>query len=231
MNPRTSSILLLAPLIVIVACTAAENYYTVDDLRPEMLAPQPYLIQPGDELDIRFFHTPLLNTVLPVRPDGIISMPYAQAVKAAGRTPEDVSRDLAASYGKVLNDPEVAVIVRSFSDYKVHVGGRVVRPGVFPLSGPLTVTQAIFQAGGFQQEAWLSQTLIIRKKPDGQPMVICVDLWDALEGRDLRQDLQLRPWDVVYVPDSAIALVNKFVDLYIRKNIPANFGFRFDVPI
>jgi protein involved in polysaccharide export with SLBB domain len=214
-----------------VACSAAKNGMTVDDLQKEPpRPPEPYRIAAGDDLEIRFFHTPELNATLPVRPDGKISLPYAQTVQAEGRTPEELSQDLARDYGKVLRDPEIAVIVRTFSTQQIHVGGRVEKGGLFPLKRPMTVLQSIFEAGGYKPEARLSQVLVIRKEPDGTPRVIVVNINRALNGSDPKQNIALQPCDVVYVPDVPIARVNEFVDLYIRKNLPTDFGFRFNFP-
>jgi polysaccharide biosynthesis/export protein len=213
------------------ACSAAKNAMTVDDLEKEPpRPPEPYRIAAGDELEIRFFHTPELNATLPVRPDGKISLPYAKMQQAEGRTPEELSLELESEYGKVLREPEIAVLVRTFTGQQVHVGGRVEKGGVIPLRKPMTVLQAIFEAGGYKPEARLSQVLVIRKEPDSTPRVIVVNVHDALNGSDPRQDIQLQAWDVVYVPDVPIARVNEFVDLYIRKNLPVDYGFRSTFP-
>jgi protein involved in polysaccharide export with SLBB domain len=215
---------------LLAGCVAAKNALHVEDLEDQVGAPQErYTILPGDELDIRFFHTPDKNLTLPVRPDGYISLPHVLEVSAAGKTPEQLSQELNAAYGDVLIDPQIAVIVRAFSAQRVHVGGRVEHPGVFPLTRSMTVLESIHQAGGYQQQAMLSQVLVIRKMPGGDHQIISVNLNKALNGTDLRQNIELRPYDAVYLPDQPIAVVNTWVDLYIRQNIPFNFGFRWDV--
>ena len=168
---------------------------------------------------------------MPVRPDGYISLPRLLEVRAAGKTPGDLARELMERYGQDLRDPQIAVIVRTFSAHRVHVGGRVKRPGVFPLRQPLTVLEAIFEAGGTDPQAWMAQVLVIRRKPQGSYGILAVNLKKALSGEDMGQNLQLLPFDAVYVPDSPIAEVNTFVDLYIRKNIPVDFGIRYAVEL
>lgn len=191
--------------------------------------PEPYRILAGDELEIRFFHTPELNATLPVRPDGYISLPYAREVRAAGRTPDEVAQELMIRYGEELRDPEIAVIVQSFSASRIHVGGRVKKPGVFPLQGGMTVLQSVFEAGGLESSARLSEVLVIRRTPDRSYIVIPVDLEAVLDGTDVSQNIALMPFDAVYVPDSPIGNVNTWIDLYIRQNIPINFGIRPEV--
>ena len=167
---------------------------------------------------------------LPVRPDGHISLPYVGEVRAEGKTPDVLSRELEKRYASELKKPEIAVIVRSFSANQIHVGGRVDAPGVFPLSGPLTVLDSLFIAGGYDPEAQLSEVVIIRRMRD-KLLVIPVNLEAVLDGTDVKQNIRLQPYDAVYVPNSTIADINTWVDLYIRKNIPFNFGVRLAIPI
>ena len=219
-------------LPAIVGCgSVAEVSVLPGELSPELLeVTTPYRIAPGDELEIAFFHTPELNMTLPVRPDGMIAVPLALNVMAAGKTPEKLARELQSVYREELRNPEVAVIVRTFTGYQIHVGGEVDEPGVFPLVGRVTALQAVFAAGGFLPRARRHEVLVIRPKGDSDHVVITLDLDLAIDGRDPSQNIVLKPYDVVFVPPSAIANVNTWVDLYIRENIPINFGIRPDVP-
>jgi protein involved in polysaccharide export with SLBB domain len=187
-----------------------------------------YRIQPGDELEVRFFHTPEQNVILPVRPDGLISLPLAYEVRAAGRTPEELRQDLVQRYTQELMKPEIAVIVRTITGYQVHVGGEVGRAGVLELTGPATVLQAVFQAGGFLTSASPEHTIVVRRHDDGGYEIHELDLAAVLEGEDARGNMLLQPFDVVFIPRSRVAEVNKWVDLYIRRNIPITFSYRFE---
>lgn len=190
--------------------------------------PGPYRIRPGDELEIRFFHTPDQNVTLPVRPDGYISLPLVYEVQAAGRTAEELRRELVERCSQELAEPEIAVIVRSFTGYFVHVGGQVTKPGVLQLTGPRTVLQAVFEAGGMLKTASPSDVLVVRLQPDGGHTLVKADLEAVLTGQRADGDFVLQPYDIVYVPTSAIADVNTWIDLYIRENIPISFtiGYR-----
>jgi polysaccharide export outer membrane protein len=187
-----------------------------------------YRLQPGDELDIRFYYNPELNTSVLIRPDGRISLPLANEVQAAGQTPAQLSQRLRSAYEKELRRPELTVIVRSFNSQKVFVGGEVASPGVIQALGPLTVLQSVTQAGGFKETARLNEVLVIRRDPSQpDPIVIPVDIASVVDGTQTNQDIALMPFDVVYVPKSPIANVNKFVDQYIRQNIPFGFGLTY----
>jgi len=222
---------LVALLAGLAACSTPLRSGVIPHTPPPASLPAgPYLIQAGDELEIRFFHTPEQNVTLPVRPDGMISLPLANEVQAAGRTAEELRLDLVQRYSRELAKPEIAVLVRSFTGYQVHVGGEVGRPGVLELTGARTVLQAVFEAQGFLPTASPRDAIVVRARPDQSYEIVPVDLEAVLAGTDARGNLMLRPYDVVYVPPSTIANVNKWVDQYLRKNIFINFTYRIDSP-
>lgn len=223
---RLPSVLLL-PVLLLAGCVFVEKPTLPGSAEYAAASRQgAYRILAGDELEIRFFHTPDHNVTLPVRPDGYISLPYAREVLAAGKTPDELTEELTRRYSVELRDPEIAVVCRSFSAHKIHVGGRVEAPGVLPLTGSMTVLQSLFAAGGTTPEARLSEVVVIRRSPDSSYLVIPIDIKAILDGSDVTQNIELMPYDAVYVPDSPIAEVNTWVDQYLRKNIPINFSVR-----
>lgn len=186
--------------------------------------PAAYRLGPGDQIDLRFFYNPELDTQLVVRPDGRISAPLVDDLWVAGRTVPEVNADLREVYAKELRRPEVTVIVRFFAANRYFVSGEVNTPGAFESPGGLTVLQSIAQAGGMKDTARSDEIAIVRRDATGEPYVVPVDLDRLISGEDTSQDLRLQPQDVVFVPKSDIAEVNKFVDQYIRKNIPVGVG-------
>ena len=218
-------ILLFLVFLCLCACAGppGQNATTVGK---DLMAPvvqSEYRMNPGDVLDIKFFYNPELNETVMVRPDGRISLQLANEVMASGLTPEELRKSLSARYGKEINKPEVSVIVRSFSMQRVYIDGEVFRPGMLPLTGPVTVHQAIAAAGGFRETARRTDVIIIRQA-SGRPVPLKVNMEDVQKKTDPSQDVLLAPFDIVYVPRSNIAEVNKFVDLYIRRNIPVGAG-------
>lgn len=188
-----------------------------------------YVIQTGDQLDVKFFYNPELNEQVTVRPDGRISLQLAPEIVAAGLTPAQLTEALVKNYEKELANPGVTVIVRSFSSQRVYVDGEVNKPGMVSLAGPLTVLQSIAEAGGFKDTARTGQVIVIRKTGDGKPLAIAVNLDDVRNAAEGSSDILLAPYDIVYVPKSAIANVNQFVDKYIRQNIPIPFGISYGI--
>jgi polysaccharide biosynthesis/export protein len=184
-----------------------------------------YKIQVGDTLDVKFFYNPELSDSIMVRPDGRMSLQFARNMKVAGLTPSELEQLLMQRYEDVIDNPEITVIVRSFSTHKVYVDGEVERPGVVSLSGPLTLLQAVSSAGGFKDSARLKEIVVLRRGEDRKPVTVVVNAASIRDGTDTSQDILLKPFDIVYVPKSPIGNVNTWVDLYIRKNMPFNAGF------
>lgn len=185
-----------------------------------------YILQIEDLLDIKFFFNSELNEEkIPIRPDGRISLQLVGEVMAAGRTPAELATVLRKLYERELKKPEVAVIVRSFAQHRVYVDGEVEKPAEVELRGPLTALQAIASAGGLKESGQLDDVLVLRLGSDNRAIVFHINLKKVLDGEDDgNQDVKLAPYDIVYVPRSRIADVNRFVHLYMRKNIPITFG-------
>ncbi len=227
--PRAFRRLVLAVLFPAVALLAACGT-TVENpapLPPQQQALAPYIIQPGDSLDVRFFYNPELNEEVTVRPDGAISLPLAGEVKAAGETPVQLEDALKQRYAAELRQAAITVIVKGFAGQRVYVAGEVGEPKMVNIIGDLTALQAVTSAGGFKPSGCEDQVLVIRRNGTPRPTVIPVNLKKAIDGSDTRQDITLQPYDVVYVPKTKIAEVDAWVDQYVRQLIPAPFGIGY----
>jgi polysaccharide export outer membrane protein len=178
-----------------------------------------YLIQPGDDIEVKFTLTPELNERQIVRPDGRISMQSVHPdLLAAGKTVDALEAALGQAYLGQLRDPDITVLVRAYGGNRIYVGGEVTVPGVLPLNGPTTAFEAILQAQGFKDTAWPAQVILFRQAGGGKWRTI--DLSQAPMVPRGPQDVLLQPRDVLYVPRSPIANVGRFVDLYIRRLLP-----------
>ncbi len=225
-----SSKLWTAVTCLFAACASVD----LDQIIPieEYQAPQsvpapPYQLQPGDILEIRYLHNSDLNVTLPIPPDGTISLPRAHGLQAAGKTVAELEEELLTRTTEFTN-PEVVVILQKYSSHQAHIGGEVRRPGVIDLHGRMTVLQAIFEAGGLLDTAHLNQVLLIRRNPDLTHQVLLVDLEGVIEGSQPRQNVELLPYDAVFIPKTRIANFDVFVDQYIRKAIPITFSYKIE---
>ena len=190
------------------------------DTQARLHPAEEYKIQYGDQLDVKFLYNPELNENLPVRPDGRITLQIVGDLMVVGMTPTQLSEALKARYAAEIKKPEITVIVRQFAAQKIFVDGEVGRPGLVPLVGAMTVSQAITQSGGFGYDARKTQVIVIRQNPGGKPFVAVVDILQVQRGIDMTNDINLMPYDMVYVPKSQIAEVDKWVAQYIRNLLP-----------
>lgn len=213
-----------AALLILAGCTESA-------LRPGALlapAPEPYVIQVGDVLAIKFYRNPELNEEVTVRPDGKISLQLMDDVPAAGLSPAALGEDLARRYEPELREAHINVIVKTFAGHRVFVGGEVVRQGTQELGSGLTMYRAIQQAGGFLKSANRKQVVLIRRGPGGKEIAHTIDLRSVETGEELAADVVLQAQDIVFVPRSRIANVNLFVEQYVRNNLPVqNVGLGF----
>ncbi len=190
------------------------------DQQARLYPAQEYKIQFGDQLDIKFLYNPELNENLPVRPDGRITLQLVGDLMVVDMTPTQLAEALKTRYAAEVKRPEITVIVRQFAAQKVFVDGEVGHPGLLQLVGPMTVSHAIAQSGGFGMDARKNEVVVIRQNPAGRPFVTVVDMLQVQRGIDMTMDINLMPYDMVFVPKSPIGEVDKWVDQYIRKLLP-----------
>ncbi len=193
--------------------------------------PPDYSIQPGDELDIKFFFNPEIDQTVIVRPDGQISLPLADDVRAAGLAPSELDALLTQVYARELRKPMITVIVKTFTGQRVYVGGEVQKPGVVELTAGMTALQAVFAAQGFLDTAKPKAVIVIRTTNGGidAPIPIRVNLEESIDGETTLGDIPLQPFDVVFVPKTFIANANLFVKQYVSQLLLfRGWGFDFN---
>ena len=153
-------------------------------------------IREGDGLKITFPGAPKLDSLQQVRADGVITLEIVGEVKVVGLSPKELEKKLADLYASQLISNEVAVAVTS-STFDIYVSGSVTRPGKITTSKPITVLQAIMEAGYDPVTADLQRVLIIRET-NGKYSYLTLNLQLVLEGRDTLP-FYLRPADTVKV--------------------------------
>lgn len=191
---RPDRTVLLGILAAATAC-ASSGGANRPDQRPD---PGEYRIGREDVLEVVVWHEPELTRVVPVRPDGKISLPLAGEVEAAGKTPAELQLGLTKTLTPFIKDAAVAVLVREINGSRVFVMGEVTRPGGFPLRGPVSVMQAIALAGGRTEFAG-DDIVWLRQKADGSAERVRLSFDDLVKG-EAAGALWLRGGDVLYVP-------------------------------
>ncbi len=158
----------------------------------------PYRIGREDVLDIAVWRDPDLSRVLPVRPDGFITLPMVGEVRAEGKTPTELAAELKEKLAGIIQEPKVAVIVREVNSSRVYVTGEVAHPGAYPLRGRISLLQAIALAGGFSDFASRDSIVVLRKTAGGGQ--IPVRYSDIVDEERPDADVYLQAGDTVVVP-------------------------------
>jgi polysaccharide export outer membrane protein len=129
-----------------------------------------YKIGPQDTLEVDVFQLSDLNRTVLVDSSGAILLPLIGQVPAAGKTSQELSQDIAARLGKTyVNNPQVTVVVKDAQGQKITVDGAVGQPGVYPLSGPTTLMQAVALAKGADTKmANMHKVIVYRMEPAGR---------------------------------------------------------------
>jgi polysaccharide biosynthesis/export protein len=162
-----------------------------------------YLIGPGDSLHVFVFQNDELSVTVPVRPDGKISTPLVEDMVAVGKTPSQLARDIEKSLAEYVKSPKVNVVVLGamsvFSQIKVI--GQVLHPQSVPYRDGMTVLDAVLAVGGLGQFAAGNRAHLVRTE-NGKQTEIKVKLEALVNSGDMKQNLALRPGDVLVVPES-----------------------------
>jgi len=170
-----------------------------------------YRLSKSDTIEVTFTFSPEFNQSVTIQPDGYISLKGAGSLLAEGRTLPQLRELIAQAYAGTLHAPEITVILKEFDRPYFLASGEVARPGKYELRGDLTVSEAVAVAGGLTQQARHSQVVLFRRISSEIAEAHVVDLKKMLNERDLREDLHLRPGDFVYVPQSRISKIRKYV--------------------
>lgn len=167
---------------------------------PSVDVPPEYVIGPQDVLGINFWRDADMTGDVTVRPDGRITLPLLGDLQAAGLTPEALKTSIHTAASKLIEDPTITVIVRQINSRKVFITGQVATPGAHVLTGPLTVMQLISLAGGLTEFAKKKDITVMRTEAGGKQVVLPFNYNDVSKGKNLAQNVVLKPGDTVVVP-------------------------------
>lgn len=180
-----------------------------------------FVIEPGDEIEIRFYYWPDMNVSQVVRPDGKISLNLIDEVNVAGLTINELDQLLTEQYQTKLKDPEIAVIPIEWGSNKIFVGGQVNTPGVVEFRNKVTLIEALFESGGINHtDANLTNVIVMRIKDETQ-YATSVNVEELLTSPTSKA-YTLENGDMVYVTRTGISEANQIVDQYINRMVPSS---------
>lgn len=180
----------------------------------------PYRLGPGDELEIEVLGDIDTRSITKVGPDGKVYFYMLPGIDVWGLTVGEVRDRISEGLSQFVRERQpVSVTLRAANSQRVWVLGRLNQPGVYPLTGPTTLLEAIAQAGGLSarsaitslagptplantargegsdEAADLSRAFVIR-----QGQMLRVDFRRLLREGDMSQNIYLQPDDFIYLP-------------------------------
>jgi polysaccharide export outer membrane protein len=183
----------------------------IDPNRPALQHRYPrYQISRDDVLSLTFPLVPEFNQKVTVQPDGYIILQNVGSVFILGMTVPEVVETLKKTYAKVLHDPMIDVDLVDFQKPYFMVSGQVGKPGQYELRHDTTVSEAIAIAGGFLPTA-KTQVFVYHRINSGWFEVKKLSLKDLLNGKNINEDIQMQPGDMVFVPEKFITNFKKYV--------------------
>jgi protein involved in polysaccharide export with SLBB domain len=212
-------------IALLSGCASRDYHYApltsipVDPPSPVQKIKSAYRIGVGDELEIKFFFAPELNDRMTVRPDGKISIMFAQDIQAAGLSTDELSADIRAVLAPHVKQLDLVVIVRSFASQRAYVGGEVTKPGPVALTGDENLLQ-ILASAGWMTPMGSETVIVVRRDKEGKENIYPVNVAQLENGADMNQDISVLPGDMILVPPSNVALNDRWVDQNIRQLLP-----------
>ncbi|WP_235538017.1 XrtA/PEP-CTERM system exopolysaccharide export protein [Pelomonas sp. Root1217] len=162
-----------------------------------------YIIGAGDNLNIQVWRNPELSMSVPVRPDGKIAAPLVDEMVVQGKTSVQVAREVEKQLGKYVRDPVVTVIVTSFIgpySEQIRVVGEAAKPQFLPYKQKMTVLDVMIAVGGLTDFASGNSATILRTAEGNKQY--SVRLKDLIKRGDVSANVEMRPGDILIIPQS-----------------------------
>jgi polysaccharide export outer membrane protein len=206
-SKKQTKLLQRGTLVLAAACALAlagcATRMPPPPLSAEVMNPD-YLIGPGDNISINVWRNPEVSMSVPVRPDGKITTPLVEDLPAAGKTSTQLARDIEKSLAKFIQQPVVTVIVTGFvGNYseQIRVIGQAAKPQALSYRRNMTLMDVLIAVGGVTEFASGNRASVIRTV-DGQQQKLNVRLDDLIKDGDISANVQMRPGDVLVIPES-----------------------------
>jgi polysaccharide biosynthesis/export protein len=165
---------------------------------PRFVEADAFRIGPEDVLDVQVWKNAELSRIVPVRPDGMISLPLVNDIQASGLTPTDLRQQITQRLSEFVPSPEVSVIVREVHSVKVAVLGAVRMPGHYEVKSPATVLEMIARAQGLTEFADRGRIVVLRQNGTTATR-IPFNYRKVAEGSE-QDNFSVRPGDIIVVP-------------------------------
>ncbi len=170
-----------------------------------------YRLHKSDVLDVDFIFSPEFNQTVSVQPDGYIGLKGVGMIFAEGLTVVELEKTVGNAYTPTLHNPEITIALKEFEKPFFVATGELARPGKYELRGDTTVNEAVAIAGGFTKQAKHSQVLLFRRVTENVMEARVLNVKRMLETHDLDEDLYLQAGDLLYVPQSMVSKIRRYM--------------------
>lgn len=178
-----------------------------------------YRINRDDVISVSFPLSPEFNQAkVMVQPDGYITLQGAGSVYVQGLTVQEAVEAVKGAYAKVLHEPIVDIDLVDFQKPYFVALGQVGKPGQYDLRYEMTLTQAVAVAGGFAPSA-KTQVFLYHRGPSGWQEAKELKLKDVLHGKNVSEDVSIRPGDMIFVPEKTVTKIRKYIPYGIGTSI------------
>jgi polysaccharide biosynthesis/export protein len=159
-----------------------------------------YVIGNEDVLNVSVWKEPDISRIVPVRPDGKITLPLVGEIQASGITPLQLQAHITDGLRAYVSNPDVTVIVQEVKSLKFNIVGEITKPGSYVLTEPMTVLDAIAAGGGLRDFAKGSRIYVLRANADGSHSKLPFDYKNVIKGKRVNDNIELHPGDTIVVP-------------------------------
>lgn len=166
-------------------------------------------VGPGDEVEVRVFRHDELQRRTRVPASGLIMLPLIGEISVNGISTDGLRKVLTEKYTHFIVNPQVSIDVVLQRSTKIMVLGEVRLPGVFYMANATTALEAVSLAGGFTKDAKMNEVMLLRGMPNASRH-FKIDLDAALVAGAFTENSPLLPGDVLYIPPSTMANVDRF---------------------
>lgn len=204
--PYIHRLLIFLALALLGGCGTVQHSGDAPTIDPHAQAVDAYRIGVDDLIRVAVWQNPDLNVTVPVRPDGMISVPLVGDVEAGGRSPDEVATHIRNALTTYIREPQVTVIVDELRSHeylsRVRVTGAVRNPVSVPYRQGMTVLDAVLEAGSITEFAAGDRTELYRETPEGRRSY-AINLNQILRKGNLSTNYPAQPGDVIVVPERA----------------------------
>jgi len=200
-------------LILILSCSGKKTSEEVVVNRSEESPAVPFVLGVGDEITFNVWRNDDLEGTVQIDPSGYISLPLAGEIKASGLTIRQLREEIRSRLAQYIINPKVDVNVSALSSQNVYVLGEVNAPGSFTMNRNMVIWDAISSAEGFTEDASKEGVLLVRSENGvARVSMLNLDIQEIFENGEPLPDYRLRNRDLIYVPPSTIADIERFMN-------------------